>query len=535
MVRIVDEDDGCRTEVIRPLVPLIDSIGFNLIFTHFGLRTYIRDKELTYEEIKEKGDGFLQRNSMYFFCESSQRETTLKDTHIGRLLNHKIADPKPTVEIMVPLEGAEERDGGALQIQVRKDIVYRDTITKEEIGWYNVRANILWMTDIVHFDNRLIRLLQPVLEGIREFRDTGKIKGVRKLTIGADPEFEIVDEDNRLIPAHDLWGMTGEIGCDGHTSTGELRPKPAETPLALVRNIRRLIRKLASHPKIPPNAKIQAGGGIHITTGGHIHFSVKKMTPAMKEALHYLIGDAVIPHQGGQRVNLTNTTDRGGSDAVREKEHGTEWRSLPSWLVSEDMCTAIIVVSYCIMKDCVNGNFRTQDDKAACLRKLSTYSIYSKYVEKFIEMFYTNTKKIKLEGVDVIPNWGFQKSEKVFNVQILSKWQDISTFFRPVAVKLNKVVRIRVEYAGDRIYIEGIPENLVPDWQEFADDHFVDLVVKKTVETQDKYTSEKRPKGYISAIIIIPQIWEKAKTKKRLFRKLRVLIQNAAIGLGGRP
>ena len=82
--------------------------------------------------------------------------------------------------------------------------------------------------------------------------------------LGADPEFSIMLKDNR-IPADRILNIlfkdlestgsgfkikkAGEIGWDGHSLTGEIRPAPANTPRQLVENIRQLFTAMNEKSK----------------------------------------------------------------------------------------------------------------------------------------------------------------------------------------------------------------------------------------------------------------------------------------------
>ena len=91
--------------------------------------------------------------------------------------------------------------------------------------------------------------------------------------IGADPEFILFDNDERIIKANNIMGKEGQIGSDG--AMAELRPSPAVTPEGLTENIRSLFNNKQLTGKIK-DYKWVAGCYFKddhrdYPIGGHIH------------------------------------------------------------------------------------------------------------------------------------------------------------------------------------------------------------------------------------------------------------------------
>jgi len=134
--------------------------------------------------------------------------------------------------------------------------------------------------------------------------------------LGADPEFEELLQENGYEPIYT--NRTGleiedEIGCDGAGAQLELRPKPANTPKELVKNIKQLIELIP-----PVSVK-----GDKYPIGGHIHIGL----PFKFEYIE-LLDDFL----GRRFLNLSGMARAGYKKlgSYELKPWGFEYRSLPS-------------------------------------------------------------------------------------------------------------------------------------------------------------------------------------------------------------
>ena len=103
--------------------------------------------------------------------------------------------------------------------------------------------------------------------------------------LGADPEFNIMLKENR-IPADKILRIlfkkesqsgegykiknAGELGWDGHTPTGEIRPSPAYSPEKLIQNIGELFAAMTKKSQLLEISTNSNAAPI----GGHIHFEL---------------------------------------------------------------------------------------------------------------------------------------------------------------------------------------------------------------------------------------------------------------------
>jgi hypothetical protein len=96
-----------------------------------------------------------------------------------------------------------------------------------------------------------------------------------ELTYGADPEFELVGSDGKVLNAYNCLAFSRpystRIGLDGAGSVVEFRPKPAKSPQELINNFRLLLVRWS---KIYPQYGLSALG-IRYPIGGHLHLGAR--------------------------------------------------------------------------------------------------------------------------------------------------------------------------------------------------------------------------------------------------------------------
>lgn len=168
-------------------------------------------------------------------------------------------------------------------------------------------------------------------------------------TIGSDPEFLIYDSEGTFIPANSVVprSTSAEVGTDGHSATGEMRPQYADCPRLHARNVANAIRNLKL--MLPSGYIVRAGNGRRQEpTGGHIHIGniphSQRITKAMDNYLSpicLMLSDV----QAWQDRVLNGSY--GKLSDVRQQEHGGfEYRAPPSWLVGQGMAESILCVAY---------------------------------------------------------------------------------------------------------------------------------------------------------------------------------------------
>jgi len=176
-----------------------------------------------------------------------------------------------------------------------------------------------------------------------------------KVTLGADPEFELV-VGGRIVSASsvlqgDIRLPWGDIGVDGAGRPLELRPLPSETARGLVANVGRLI---IATPKVlggVPSTMCEA-----FAAGGHIHIG---FTPVANlpdvfivNTLDNALGD--ILYSLNTRTRLSEGYGKRGD--WREQRWGIEYRTPPSaiWSHPQVALTFVGAIKW-VVKELLRG------------------------------------------------------------------------------------------------------------------------------------------------------------------------------------
>jgi len=195
-----------------------------------------------------------------------------------------------------------------------------------------------------------IKAITKKLERI--IRKAGGEKKSAKM--GADPEFMIANSKNgRMISASDFFPREGIVGCDNiripsrqQRPIAEIRPKPDESPLELLNNIKQALntaKKLAPYRNTRWLAGSQPFNGYAI--GGHIHFSNVEFGSHLLRALDTYLALPVFLIED-QETAVKRRKKYGFLADYRLKEYGGfEYRTLGSWLVSEDIALAVLCLA----------------------------------------------------------------------------------------------------------------------------------------------------------------------------------------------
>lgn len=189
-----------------------------------------------------------------------------------------------------------------------------------------------------------------------------------RFTMGADPELIFANSDG-FVPADRVLAYTGNggsveyedvddeeyddeenesssgMGTDGHSATGEIRPKYGWTPIQLVRNIQTLFANACYEFPTITEMNWLAGAYKHSEPiGGHIHFGIyrdawdrMKLTTALDLFLSCNIMQLEIQTEARERKE-----SYGRLGDVRNQDWGTEYRSPSSWIHSPALALAVL-------------------------------------------------------------------------------------------------------------------------------------------------------------------------------------------------
>jgi len=170
------------------------------------------------------------------------------------------------------------------------------------------------------------------------------------VTIGADPEYELIDlTNNTVIRASgrimsERHGAYGGIGLDGAGSQVELRPTASEDVDVVVNNLAELVKRFyVRHP----NSQLGVAGHV-FPLGGHIHVGVSRSYDPPKQLLSILddfVGIPTINLSGSRRAHYKKLS------AVETKHWGFEYRTPPAIVFQNPEITRVV---FKIVKNIVN-------------------------------------------------------------------------------------------------------------------------------------------------------------------------------------
>lgn len=522
----------------RKYSKLFERAGFHIIFTHCEIGLSDTLEERTADEIEEldrthpnSANEVLQRNCVYTMAGIHKDKALTEDsTPLAALLTARSKTKKATVNI--PLLIAQEQEYREINLEgLVKDITFIDGETRKEVGWYNITTNILWLGDIFHLVNQAKNKVGTITDAILSMKRLGKVTTI--LTVGADPEFELFDDKGTFHPAVNLFPdplRKDEVGHDGHQETGELRPPPSTSPLGLSRNLKRILRKLVNM-RVMEDMRMYVGGGEMAGTGGHIHFGTKILPEELRSTLYDMVGEPLLKLQSEGREKDHQAQPnfiRDGNGVTREKEHGIEWRVLPSFIVNQEITEAVLCTVYAIVKSYKFHNWHKGTARGTSIlddfQSLPLYEAYKPYINRFYKMFWEKRKEA-LQQRDVFQEWGVPKLRRPYTVQVITTCNWLSKFFQPVNVEIKRPVKIEIMFQGEDIFTVNIPSEYLDELKSFAFRHYLPPI--KIHNDEKEVANTGRP------LIVFPKTWARLEGKNLFCQEIRTTIQNLVVRLGG--
>jgi hypothetical protein len=191
---------------------------------------------------------------------------------------------------------------------------------------------------------------------------TGEYKPVVDFTMGADPEFLVVDK-KVVVKGNEILKEGDDFGVDGNGVLFEIRPEPSTSPLEVTNNVRQaMVRQCIKNPKFLDfdwyAGSFQRDFGI----GGHIHFGIKDNLidfPNASNILAQYVGAASIlledREQGLCRRKWKNG-QYGHHIDFRPQPYGFEYRCPSSWITDPKVSAAIMCLAKVVMFEALNNN-----------------------------------------------------------------------------------------------------------------------------------------------------------------------------------
>ena len=326
------------------------------------------------------------------------------------------------------------------------NLLYKYNGYKYVIGYYDVKSNNLYLSDITHNGGdrdgtiEFIRImLTTIIVAIEEFNvqhsiertfvPFGALSTEQELMIGLDPEFLLTRADgtkmdcSEIVPA----SASNPVGTDGeaqgYRDVGEFRPKEG-SPKVLKDNMKGLLTQLGV--MIRDNGtnteKVYAGGGKPLSKaiGGHIHFNI----PSSKELVRLLddfIGKPLLAMKGSERSSGSNY---GKLSAIESKPYGFEYRTPPSFIGKPDLFAGVVAVAYCIAKTWANistgdleFSYMTSSDTGAYVANYKDLVHYEDYKTEIDTLVAYIVDGKSIEEFDVLAAWEIT-SEDMANVSL---------------------------------------------------------------------------------------------------------------------
>ena len=169
------------------------------------------------------------------------------------------------------------------------------------------------------------------------------------ITMGADPEFEL-QLNGEHISASRYFSGGGQVGTDGASSTGEIRPRPG-TPEQVYENVRACLTRVARRLNGERHRiTVHGGAGVHVPLGGHIHFGGPGIPQdRVRSTLQDLwISERLNAYCSPRSVRQRSSAGYGRMGNVRDQPHGWEYRAPCSWLAHPVLTRGALLIAFLI-------------------------------------------------------------------------------------------------------------------------------------------------------------------------------------------
>ena len=235
------------------------------------------------------------------------------------------------------------------------------------------------------------------------------------LQLGADPEFEVYDLDGKFVNALDaLWEyriqnsrMTtyvdyerSEVGLDGFSMIGELRPDPAKEWETVYSNIKRLITVCMPIYFPKDKYRIYAGSGKTYPCGGHIHISGIDATDFLIRLLDEWI---TLPLNNISNICVRSVTPYGKTGQIKWRDEGHwEYRSPLSWIINPIVVKGVLCITHVLTRIGVGERIESAIDVLRFTLPIEKIILldYWKHLEAMRTFGHT------LESVELYKAWG---------------------------------------------------------------------------------------------------------------------------------
>jgi len=258
---------------------------------------------------------------------------------------------------------------------------------------------------------RLSFFIPPSFFGIRTLimkQQQNQETNTMSFTIGADPEL-VARHNGVFVQANKYFRFNSSFGTDGNSDICEIRPGYCESPIELTAKIKTVLEY--GHEKAP-DLEFYAGHYVDgYPIGGHIHVSVEPTTKVVNslDTVLYSLSNCIDDKEQREKRQRTGYGKR---FAHRRKDHGFEYRTQGSWLISP----AVTLVTFTLTKLAVIAAIDDDIDLNEVKGNIHS-NTFLKNIESFIKTIpedcmegLTQLKKLLTKPIDwnqnILPNWG---------------------------------------------------------------------------------------------------------------------------------
>lgn len=183
----------------------------------------------------------------------------------------------------------------------------------------------------------------------------------KEFSIGCDPEFVCTDRYNTVMTATNYVPQNGRLGVDGNGVTFEVRPDPSYDPFKVVECIHEIFFQESLKREILMLDWYSDSCYKDYPLGGHIHFGFLQNKIDYEKAAHLLdnyLGSISLLIENQTSARNRRSKGYGYMGDWRSKNHGFEYRTISSWLVSPHISCSILCLAKTIIYELLeNENF----------------------------------------------------------------------------------------------------------------------------------------------------------------------------------
>lgn len=302
------------------------------------LRKYFKNDIVNHSDVRN-----ILTDSIYFFCTHPQMKLKVLGQYTVKL---------PSSNLISGCLDNKWGYGEILECYLKEctldawDAIRINSIDNKQLGYYLSNINTFILCDLTHHESGFdfIYKIIDYFEKSEQFNflklPESEIKSIEadtiNVTIGADPEFEIVDKTNELVVSASSFeflknSSTGPIGLDGSGDQMELRP--SSTPINDLDNFVDGMKNLFSEVNQNIGDKYEVTTkGDSFPLGGHFHIGIgdkyafTNVPGDLIYLLDYFLGEFFVKGMNPSRT----TRGYGKLSSFHIKPHGFEYRTPPS-------------------------------------------------------------------------------------------------------------------------------------------------------------------------------------------------------------